>query len=461
MKTIYNDKGVPLLGLGERGMFFQTRGHGITPKTASKSAETERPDVSKQTQEIEDKGSLGKLEFIEWGDGNQFPTTANDIIRSVGVLNTGLKFIRNFTIGQGFFPCNVVDYNDDGSEVLKVIKDPKIISICQSRMVRRYLEKSLRDYLKYGCSPVQLLPDVSGKSVRGLHTINALNFRSSVPNKLGFPDKAIISGKWPDTPGDGEYEEIMMLDDYDPDMDFERLMLSGKFKKNGVIYLVKDSWSNDDFYSEPIWHSAYLAGWIDVAQSVPTFLKKAYENAITWKWHVQIPYAFFDKKFPTGDYASTDARKLAIDSYLDAVEENLCGVQNASKPLITFYEINPQTLKAEEKWVIEALSNKNGEAEKLITSAAANSEILFSLMLNPNVLGAGMPGGTYAGNQGGSNIREAFLVNIANSWVDRQNILDPIELLLRTNGAQDVQLRFRSTILTTLDTGAGTSKTLS
>ena len=35
-----------------------------------------------------------------------------------------------------------------------------------------------------------------------------------------------------------------------------------------------------------------------------------------------------------------------------------------------------------------------------------------------------MPGGTYAGNQGGSNIREAFLVNIANAWIDRQNILD-------------------------------------
>ena len=82
-------------------------------------------------------------------------------------------------------------------------------------------------------------------------------------------------------------------------------------------------------------------------------------------------------------------------------------------------------------------------------------------MVNPNVLGAGMPGGSYAGNQGGSNIREAFLVNIANAWIDRQNILDPINLMLRANGIKDVELRFRNTILTTLDTGAGTQKTLS
>ena len=33
-------------------------------------------------------------------------------------------------------------------------------------------------------------------------------------------------------------------------------------------------------------------------------------------------------------------------------------------------------------------------------------------MVNPNVMGAGMPNGTYTGNQGGSNIREAYLINI-------------------------------------------------
>ena len=97
----------------------------------------------------------------------------------------------------------------------------------------------------------------------------------------------------------------------------------------------------------------------------------------------------------------------------------------------------------------------------LPVSAAANSEILFALMVNPNVLGAGMPGGTYAGNQGGSNIREAFLVNIANAWIDRQNILDPIELYIKMNGMPECELRFRNTILVTLDTGSGTKKTLS
>ena len=133
--------------------------------------------------------------------------------------------------------------------------------------------------------------------------------------------------------------------------------------------------------------------------------------------------------------------------------------KKANKAIFSGYDTNAQG-KPEEQWIIESLDNKYKEGDKLVTSAAANSEILFALMINPNVLGAGMPGGTYAGNQGGSNIREAFLVNIANAWLDRQTLLDPIECMLEYNGVKDIQLRFRNTILTTLDTGSGTQKNL-
>ena len=34
-------------------------------------------------------------------------------------------------------------------------------------------------------------------------------------------------------------------------------------------------------------------------------------------------------------------------------------------------------------------------------------------------------------------------------------------LMMKLNGMEDVDLRFRNTVLTTLDTGAGTKKTLS
>jgi hypothetical protein len=445
-KLLFNSEGVPLLGFGEKH-FMSTTG-------------APRPAVSKQTELPEDEVTVGGRKIVSWGSDNNFPKKANEMIRSVGVLNTGLKYIRNFTLGQGIFPCRIAGYDEYGNEKLEVINDKQLVQFCESRMVRRYLEKLLRDYLKFGLGNVQLIPNDDGTKMVGINTINGMYGRY-VKAKNGVIGEIIVSGRWPDTPGKGEFEILTLLDEYDPLDDLRRRHIASPQKGASYVFAVKDSWSNNDYYSEPIWWSAYLAGWIDIAKLVPVFLRRAFQNQITWKWHVKIPYAFWDKKFPKEEFKDISSRQAAIEAYMDMMEDNLCGQENADKPIFTFFEINPTNGRVEEEWKIEALDNKYKEGDKLFTSAAANSEILFSLMINPNVLGAGMPGGTYAGNQGGSNIREAFLVNIANSWIDRQNILDPLEAFLEFNGVKDVQLRFRSTILTTLDTGAGTKHTLS
>jgi len=117
--------------------------------------------------------------------------------------------------------------------------------------------------------------------------------------------------------------------------------------------------------------------------------------------------------------------------------------------------------RAEEKVDIDKIDSKMQFDEKLSTSAAANGEILFSLLVNPSVIGAGMPGGAYSGNAGsGSDIREAFLVNVVLSYVEKNQVLDPLELMLEINGHKDIDLKYRNIILTTLDKGKSTEEKL-
>ncbi|HPS40214.1 MAG TPA: hypothetical protein PL124_12415 [Candidatus Cloacimonadota bacterium] len=374
-------------------------------------------------------------------------------------MNTGLRTLRNVIMGQGIFPCNVTGLDDDGNEVLSLIQDKEVIAFCGSRMVRRYFERALRDYLKFGRTFPELLPNSDGSKIVGINTINAYYARLTEANAMGEIERCIVSGDWPENPKPG-YKTIPVLSDYDPYEDLQSRRLARQLGKSSLIYPLTDSWSNRDYYSHPIWWSAKLAGWIDIAHQIPLFIRRMYENAMAIKWHVRIPYAFWDKMFPKSSYPDDETRKAAINNYQNKIEENLCSADKAGKALFTGFELGPQG-KAEEQWEIDELKTDMTAAEKLTTSAASNSEILFTLMINPNLLGAGMPGGTYAGNQGGSNIREAFLVNIANAWIDRQNLLDPLECMLRYNGVTDVELRFRNTILTTLDTGAGTKKVLS
>jgi hypothetical protein len=451
MDILFNNRGIPLL-MQSNFVFGESTGTNESVKQKDILSPSDKNEINYIY--------VGNHRVVPWGKNNDFPQIAQEQIKTTSVLNTGLKFLRNLTLGQGIFPCQVEGYDDKGNEVLKPVEDARIRDFLSSRQVRRYMEKVLRDYLKFGNGAVQFVPSAIGGNFAGVNPLNALYRRFTDSDVSAGTEKCIVSGYWPDTPGEKQYDVLDVLCEYDPAMQAEVLKFAGKLKK-GFVYPVRDSWSNDDIYSEPVWYSAYIRGWIEISHLIPEFLKKAYKNQITWKWHVQIPYSYWEKKFPANEYKTTQARKDDINRFMDKIEQNLCGVENSEKPLFSNYAVNEMNGKIEEEWKITALDNKYKGSDNLVTSAAANSEILFSLMVNPNVFGAGMPGGTYAGNQGGSNIREAFLVNIANAWIDRQNLLDPLELFIRLNGHPSCELRFRNTILVTLDTGSGTKKTLS
>ncbi|MFA6128790.1 MAG: hypothetical protein WC699_15935 [Bacteroidales bacterium] len=459
-EILFNGAGDPLLAFGKTYFASTTGAPGVgSPVKAVKPGLPVSPvKPVKPMEELDETEIFNQYSISPWGDNNSFPSNALDIIGRTGVLNTGLKYIRNFTMGQGIFPVKVTGYNDKGDEILSVINDPKITSFLEGRVVRRYMANTLRDYFKVGISYTELIANADGSQMVGINTINAQHCRLTEAEN-GVIKNCVIHGNWPDAPVSG-FKVLPVLDNYDPSADLMNLRIAGKTKGKSFVHLVRDEWGNEDYYPLPAWWSAYRAGWIDIANQVPTFLKRAYANQISWLWHIKIPYAYWDKRYPKNQYKDEAARMRMIQNDMDEIEKSVTGTANANKAIFSHYAANAAG-KPEEMWYIEPLDNKHKEGDKLITSAAANSEILFSLMINPNVLGAGMPGGTYAGNQGGSNIREAFLVNIANAWLDRQTILDPIEAYLAFNGVKDIQLRFRNTILTTLDTGAGTQKQLS
>jgi len=447
MDVLFDKSGIPVMAYGSSTLI-----------KISGTSSQKYPQGINPLKPITFAQGIGGYEVSRWGSSNNFPQIADELIGKIGVLNTGLRYIRNVILGQGIFPCKVVGYDDDGNEALKIIEDSAISRFCYSRKVRKYMEKSLRDFLKYGSAFTEFIFNQTGTQIVGINTINALYCRYSVADNFGEIGKCIVSGRWPEMPSEAnEFKVLSVLSDYDPEEDLNRRKLKGSLAQGSVIYPFKDSWSNKDYYSAPAWWPVKEAGWLEIAELIPKFLKKAYENQISWKWHVKIPYAYFEKRFPQKEFKTDDERKAAISQFLLDIEKNLTSPENANKAIITMFEVGPGG-KAEEQWEITNLDNKYKDNEQLITSAAANSEILFSLMINPNVLGAGMPGGPYAGNQGGSNIREAFLVNIANAWPDRQSLLDPIEAYMRFNGATDVELRFRNTVLTTLDSGIGTNK---
>ena len=410
--------------------------------------------VSKQEKSNEDPKetfTFKDKEFVCWGPNNNYPDEAVRVIGSTGVLSTAIGFKARTSFGQGVVPMDITGYDDEGNMTLRPCTSAEVQRYFRSYEFRQYMSQAFRDLFKFGnCFPIFYFNKDGSKIVR-LILRNARHCRVSKDKRwlCVFPDFD------ESMPTEEKGEVIQMLDEDDPFLDLERLRLQGKLKGSPVAFpRIRNYYSNNDYYGIPDWDAAWKSGWVDIAHRIPQFLAKSYANAMTLMWHIQIPADYWETKYPKDEYPNKEERCRKIEEAMQEIEDSLCGEENANKTIITEYSIEEYS-KIPREWKIERLKNEIDAKERLSTSAAANSEILFSMMLNPSVLGAGMPGGAYAGNAGsGSDIRESFLVSVITTYIEKQQVLDPVMMVMTFNGhGEDLVLKYKETILTTLNTG--------
>ena len=431
MDILYDNDGYPLMFRSDRIFGF----------TSNKQPEAEKP---KETF------TIGKREFVSWGPGNKYPDDAVRIIGRTGVLSTGIGFKARTSFGQGVVPMDVTGYDDSGNAILTGCKDKEVQRYFRSMPFINFMSSAFRDLFKFGnCFPV-LYFNQDGSKIVNVIVLNARHCRVSKDKKYLL----YVPNFDEQMPTEDKCQVFPMLDEYDPFLDLERMRVLNKLHGQPIAFPnIKNYYSNNDYYGIPDWDAAYRSGWIDIANKIPQFLAKSYANAMTLMWHIQIPKAEWEKKFGPNDVKNKEERKQKEQDFIRKMEEDLCGEENVSKAFISTYAMGPNG--KDEGWKIDRLENEIDAKERLSTSAAANSEILFSLMINPSVFGAGMPGGAYAGNAGsGSDIRESFLVSIITTYIEKQQVLFPIKMMLEYNGHSDeLVLKYKETILTTLNTG--------
>src|SRR5690606_36933498 len=155
--------------------------------------------------------------------------------------------------------------------------------------------------------------------------------------------------------------------------------------------------------------------------------------------------------------------KIVQDLY-EELNDMLTGAENAQKAFMSFTDVDPHTKKEAGAWTIEVIDDKVKQGSYLPDSAAANTEILFAMGINPASNGSGNTGGSYTGgaNNGGSNIREAGLDLRSQLRADRDILLTPFDFIKMYNGLdEDVEIGIQDMVLTTLDEGKGTEKVVS
>ena len=439
MEILFDKKGEPKMFQGS-GIFGSTN----TVKTVQ--------------ERLDDRFSFRKREYATWGDTNCFPDDAEKTIRSTSVLQTGLNYKSRCCYGQGVVPVKVAGFDESNNEIFEPVGDKEVLNYLRGLSFRNFHTAAFRDLIKFGNAFPLLVFNNAGDKIVRAQILNARHCRISVDKT-----KLLVFGDFKNSaPTEKETQVYEMLDEADPFYDLQWRRDTGKLKGLKAIAFprISNYFSNNDYYAAPDWQSAQESGWIDIAHKIPEFLNRAYENAMHLMWHVQIPHTYWEKQFPRSEYKNVEQRKQLIQDFMDKFEKELTDTKNANKSLWTQYYID-ESGRVNGDWKITRLDSEIKADDRLSMSAAANSEILFSLMVNPSVLGAGMPGGPYSGNAGsGSDIREGLLVSMILSHIEKQAVLDPVELMFEFNGIHDIELKYRNITLTTLDSGRNTQESL-
>lgn len=445
---------------------------------------------------------INALEVAPWGEDNRFPQNIADLMDYCGVGKSGLDIKARSLWGSGIIPGKVTGYEDGGNkekfEPLDRVKYKQVYDFIEARWFYRFWVEFLRDWAWYGnCFPEMILSN-DGKSIARMVHQESCDCRFKQMNDSGAITTVFLSKLWgmskdqfvkfdPDkalkglqrdninlTEVDNKFlKAIDAIDMYDAVNSLRSIADTFKGKKGlkSAILPVNYPSHNKTYYQLPDWDGARLSGWIEIAGKIPAMFKAIYNKAFNIKYHIQIPWLYFENKY--GDKwkaANVEEKRKLIQTELEVMDKFLAGSDKAYTSFVSMFNVDPVDRKEYAKIEIKPVEHNNSYDKDLVASQAANSEILFSMGINPDIVGVGAPGGPYSGSSGsGSNIREAKLVYDAGLGLEREVILEPLYLVRDYNrivGEQDVweediRFKFRDTVLTTLDQGSGTQKVVS
>ena len=426
------------------------------------------------------------LDVAPWGEDNRFPQNIVESLAASGVAQSTLAWKARSIWGSGICYGTVEDVNEGGSESFKVAKRgefPQVDKFFQENNIPRFYAEFNMDLVYFGnCFP-ELILTKNKQEIAGLIHQESADCRYSQMNDKGEIEWVYISKLWGMTkdqfvkfdpkkklkglstadlePTEIDNKFLIKLpcaDMYYPH-DWAKDFFASNTRHKSFILPVNFPSPNKTYYQLVSWDGCRRGGWIEISAKIPEMLKMLYNNAFNIRYHIEIPETYFEKRYGQGEWAKMDAakRRIVRNELMESMDAFLAGSENAYKTFTSYFDIDNVSKNEYGRIKITPVTAANNTDKDLLLSGTANSEIMFSMGVNPNILGAGKPGGVYASNQGGSNIREGKLEHDSNLHLERQMALEPLNFIKRFNNwPENLEFRFRDTVLTTLDTGKQT-----
>lgn len=376
--------------IGSAGV-FSTDGITALPQDAAKPKPTGMKD-----EENEDSGGEP---WAKYGDEDNFPTLLLDKLKmlSIGKRAICVNSDSHYGAGIDFFLKEVTDS--------KIIKRPVVIPEWDEFKENTNFDLVLSDAIElletYYWVPIRCLTNVGKTKIVELEALDPYFCRLGKRDKKGMIRKLYYSYKFPETPNKADRVEYDLFDPSAPDK-FTEFIILLKYSTSGKIY-----------YPEPDYYAVFRNGWVDVACSVPEFIKTMYDQSATIKYHVKIPTHYFVNKYKDWAEKSEEEQIAVFKEEQKNMNDFLLGKKNAHKLFVSVFGMDDNGNEIS-GWEIVPLADYMKKDAELPNNAAANSEILFAFGVDPSSIGLGIPGGKNLSGSGsdkreGIKIKQAFL----------------------------------------------------
>lgn len=426
-------------------------------------------------------GAPGTGKIIPWGIDNLFPQRISYILSYSGVAQSAIEFKVEAQFGQGIYWGKVVEYKN-GKEVFDIAQPGEYPEVEQfmreNRRLARFYSATMNDWVTYANAFPEIILNAGGDKITMLNPQEAMDFRYYEMNSDGIKEDGCLSKYWAggisavdqvdqlsvgDTiPNKDKIKNIKVLNPLSPVESLQAFLKKYPDKRNFILPIQNYS-RNSPYYSLAGWDAVRRNGWLEIAIKTPELFKALYENAFNIKYHIEVPNSYFQNLYGTEwETYTVEEKKAKRGELVENFTKYLSGTENAHKAFVSYFSTSHDR-KEFDRVKITELENKTTIDKDIIASVAANSEVLFAFSVNPDLIGAGAPGGPYSGSAGsGSNIREAFLLHVNKQHLQRQLLLEPLYLARDFNGWDPaLEFRFQDIVLTTLDKGKGTEAVLS
>lgn len=374
----------------------------------------------------------GTKKWSDWGDDNLFPLNVDTDIRQNAIVTRGLEVLIQTHFGKGV-QTYIEEPTEEGKLIKKIVFDQTIDDFFKQSNIKRLIPQLIYDYVWFRNIFPELIFDKGGSKISLIKRQDPIHCRWEKTDNKGNIKNLFISTKWPD-PKDVEFEIIQALDVDFPLMDLNNLKIENKIKAGqSIVMPVRTNTGGNIYYDKTPW-DAIRTQWLPIATNVPKMKLALLENQMSIKYHVKVPYSFWERKYGESEWAgyTKSVQSNLIKEWRVKLDKYLMGIENTGKSFISFYDRDMLNNKIYDEIIIEVIDDKMADKKWLTESQAANSENLFAIGVDPTIIGQSSPGGSEGGS--GSNKREAFAILQALQGIPRSMVFSVLELVRDFNG---------------------------